>query len=100
MCFALSISFLLCLLRENFHGFCPQQLLFYFPQRIYTMSLREGTTDFAFNGFTFSSPQRIFTVSLRERTTDFAFNGCTLCIFPEDLHPVSSKETEAPLNGF
>ena len=31
-------GFIPCLLRENFHGFCPQWLCIFIPQRIYTVS--------------------------------------------------------------
>jgi hypothetical protein len=46
-------GFIPCLPKENFHGFCPQWLLFfYYPQWIFTMSpQREFSWVFALSGF-------------------------------------------------
>ena len=80
-----------CLLRENFHGLCPQWLPFHFPQRIFISShprefswISPSVVSFLF------SPEELY-MSLREGTTDFAFNGFTFCISPEDLYCVSSR---------
>ena len=85
MCFVLSIAFLLCLIRENFHGLRPQWFLFYFPQWIFTMSPQKEFSRISPPMASFLFPQRIYTVSLREGTTNFAFNGF-IFISSKDFH--------------
>ena len=51
--------------QKEFSRISPPMASFSFPQRIYTVSLREGTTNFAFNGFIFISSKDFHSVSLR-----------------------------------
>jgi hypothetical protein len=90
-------GFTLCLLKENFHGFCPKWLYIFIPQQICTMSLQrqlsrilpsvalyfhpledfyrislEGTiTDFSLSGFIFSSLRGFIPCFLRENFHGF-----------------------------
>jgi hypothetical protein len=86
-----------CLLKENFHGFCPQWLYTFIPQRIYTMSAQREFLwilpsvslyfhpfenlyhvsserifmDFTLSGFIFSSLRRFIPCLLRENFHGF-----------------------------
>ncbi len=84
-----------CLLRENFHGFCPQWFLFYFsPVDFHYVSSERTFMDFALSGFFSIFPQQIFIVSFQEGTTDFAFSsfifsfprGFSPCLFRKNNH--------------
>ena len=63
-----------CLLRENFHGFYPQGLpFFYFPQKNSTVSpQRELSRTFSLNGLSLSSP--VDTVSPQRVLSQILFS--------------------------
>jgi hypothetical protein len=90
-----------CLLRENYHGFCPQCLCIFIPQRIYTVSpQRELSWILPLMAFHFHPP--VDTVSPR-RELSRILPSVALHFHPsEDLYHVSSKRTiiDFALSGF
>ena len=94
-----------CLLRENYHGFCPQWLCIFIPLRIYTVSTQRKfswilpsvalyfhpskdlhsvfseriITDFALSGFSFSSFRGLITCLLKKSYHGFCPQW--LCVF-------------------
>ena len=93
--FASLRGFIPYLLRENLHGFCPQTLYIFIPQRIYTVSSERTFTDFALSGLYIFIPKRIYTVSPKKEPSRI-LPSMALHFHPlEDLYRVSSKRTIA-----
>ncbi len=67
-------GFLPCLFKREPRILPSMALHFALPHRIFTMSLQEGTTDFAFNGFIFSLPSG-YRVSSERTFKGFIFSG-------------------------
>jgi hypothetical protein len=75
-------EFIPCLLRENFHGLCPQWPFIFIPQRIYTMSpQRELSRILPLVAFHFHPSTDLHCVSSKR-----TFTGSTLSGFPFNLN--------------
>ena len=65
-----------CLLRENFHGFFPKWLLFYFSPVDFYCIFSRGNHGFCLQQLYIFIPQRIFTMSTqKEQSWTFSLNG-------------------------
>jgi hypothetical protein len=81
-----------CLLRENFHRFCPQWLSFYFHPSadLYCVSSERTITNFALIGFTFSSFSRFIPCLLRENYHGFCPQWLYIFI-PQRIYTMSPQ---------
>ena len=84
-----------CLLRENYHGFCPQWLYIFIPQRIYTVfPQRESSWILPSVALHFHHSMDFHRVSLEKTITDFALSGFVFsslsgflpCLLRRDYH--------------
>jgi hypothetical protein len=87
-----------CLLRENFHIFCPQWLFFYYyyyyPQWIFTMSPQREFSWVLSSvaSFLLFSPVDLYRVSPKRIFMDFALNGFFSFIIPSGFSPCLLRE--------
>ena len=92
-----------CLLRENFHRFCPQWLSFYFhPSADLYYVLRENYHEFCPHWLYIFILQQIYTVS-PQRELSQILPSMALHFHPsEDLYHISSERTitDISLSGF
>ena len=85
----------LCLLKDNYHGFCPQWLCIFILQRIYTVfSQRELSQILPSVALYFHPSEDLHRVSSERTFTDFALNslafsslrGFIPCLLRENCH--------------
>jgi hypothetical protein len=87
-------GFLPCLLRENYHGFCPQWLYISSLKGVTLCLLRENFTIFPLVALYFHPSEDLYPVSSERTITDFSLSGFvfsspsrfTPCLFRENFH--------------